>query len=69
MEVFCWNFGCMGENVKRNIYKDFISNTDSATYDLHRQKEFIHADVRQQAVVVEEEIHQVAGFKALLLFM
>ena len=42
-----------------------ISNTDSATSDLHRQKEIIHADVRQQAVVVQEEILQVAGSIAL----
>jgi len=46
-----------------------ISNTDSATSDLLHQKEVIHADVRQQAVVVEEEILQVAGSIALLLFM
>ena len=46
-----------------------ISNTDSATSGLHRQKEVIHADVRQQAVVVQDEILQVAGNKALLLFM
>ena len=46
-----------------------ISNTDSATTDLRCQKEVIHADVRQQAVVVQEEILQVAGNKALLLFV
>jgi len=46
-----------------------ISNTDSATSDLLRQKEVIHADVRQQAVVVKEEILHVAGNIALLLFM
>ena len=54
---------------KRNIYKDSFLNTDSATTDLRRQKEIIHADVRQQAVVVQEEILQVAGRIALLLFM
>jgi len=48
---------------------NFISNTDSATSDLHHQKEIIHADIRQQAVVVQEEILQVAGSIALLLFM
>ena len=48
---------------------NFILNTDSATSDLLRQKEVIHADVRQQAVVVQEEIFQVAGSKSLLLFM
>ena len=46
-----------------------ISNTDSATSDLLRQKELIHADVRQHAVFVEEEFLQVAGRIALLLFM
>jgi len=50
-------------------YKDSFLNTGSATSDFRRQKEIIHADVRQQAVVVEEEILQVAGNKALLLFM
>ena len=47
----------------------FLSNTDSAKSGLLHQKEVIHADVRQQAVVVEEEILQVAGSIALLLFM
>jgi len=46
-----------------------ISNTDSATSDLRRQKEIIHADIRQQAVVVQEEILQVEGNKALHLFV
>ena len=44
---------------------NFISNTDSAKSGLLHQKEVIHADVRQQAVVVEEEILQVAGRIAL----
>lgn len=66
MEVFCWNLGCMGENVKKNIYKDFISNTDSVTSDLHRQKELIHSDVWQQAVVEEEE---ETGIIAIHLFV
>jgi len=51
------------------IHINSISNTDSATSDLLHQKEIIHADVRQQAVVVQEEILQVAGRIALLLFM
>ena len=49
---------------KKNIYKDSYLNTDSATSDLLCQKEVIHADVRQHAVVVEEEFLQVAGSKA-----
>jgi len=44
---------------------NFISNTDSAKSGLLHQKEVIHADIRQQAVVVQEEILQVAGKIAL----
>jgi len=52
---------------KRNIYNDSFLNTDGETSDL--QKELIHADVRQQAVVVEEEILQAEGSIALNLFI
>ena len=59
----------MTKNMRINITNNLFFNTGNAKFDLCRQKELIHADVRQQAVVVQEEILQVAGNIALLLFM